>query len=361
MANEPKVYEFDNKDDTDVTGVFLEKTSEALSKKGVEPDAKWFQGKSGFFADLGRTLNEPKSLWDRLKNYWINISIGVGIGGATGAGLGSIVPGVGTILGGLMGAVVGAAASAITQPITAIVNFFGSRGGKVTTAIVDTAIGTGLVGTAVFNASQGLGRSLGMILNQAEFLYDFNFDIPDSQIWQQIKALIDGLYSSAGDFIGSSFARLLLTGSLEPPKIEIDIRGLSLAYSEFAEDKREDLLQGVSSFAFQGTVVAQRCAFLFAFLRGRNEFKKFIQSRPDIEKKFPEIANFAKEWGDEENPNTKENEVKDWRISTWVEGKIDDIKKTYGQQIGSFVENLVESFGEETMDILQDYVVYKFV
>lgn len=361
VTQDYRVYEFNTNDETDITGVFLSKTSEAFSKSGVEPDFNWFQGKSGFLADIGKALNEPKNLWDKLKNYWINLIPGVVAGGAAGAGIGSVVPGVGTLLGGLTGAVIGAAASALTQPITALVNFIGSRGGQVTTAVVDTAIGAGLVGTAVFNAHQGLGKALGMILNQTEFLYDFNFDIPDSDIWRQIKALIDGLYGSAGDFIGSSFARLLLTGSLEPPKVEIDIRGLSLAYSEFAEDRREDLLQGVSSFAYQGTIVAQRCAFLFAFLRGRNEFKKFIQGRPDIEQKFPEVARFAKEWGDEENPLTKENEVKDWRVSTWVEGKIDSIKKTYGQQIGSFVENLVESFGDESRDILEDYIVYKFV
>jgi len=264
-------------------------------------------------------------------------------------------------VGAIGGFIVGAVAGALFQPITAVVNFIGSRGEQVKSFVIDAAISTALITSIFANIKNSMASALSAILNQADFLYEFNFDIPDSQIWQQIKSLIDGLYGQAGNFLGSSFARILLTGSLEPPKVEIDIRGLSLAYSEFAEDRREDLLSGVSSFAHTCLVTSQRVAFLFAFLRGRNIFKQFIFDRPSIKKSHPKIWEFAQDWGDEEDPKTPESEVKDWKVSTWVENKFEQIKDTYGQQIGSFVEQFFESFGEEVRDILDDYIVYKFV
>lgn len=355
------VYEFKENDDRDAIGVSLRTLSEAWSKKNVAPDPNWFVGKSDYWSRLGQNLNTPQSLWQLLKNWSINALPGAGVGAAAGAGVGSIIPGVGTAIGAITGFFVGAAASAITQPVTAFVNWVGGRANQVQSFVQDAAVT--LIGVSAFAlaAKNGLGSALGMILNQSDFLYDFNFDVPDSQIWQQIKSLIDGLYGSAGDFLGSSFARLLLIGSLEPPKIEVDVRGLALTYSEFAEDKREDLLSGVSAFAYQGVIVSQRVAFLFAFMRGRQAFRDFVLKTPDIEKNYPDIYKFAKDWGDEEDPRTQEKEVQDWRVSTWVENKFEAIKKTYGQQIGSFVENFFEGFTDEIRDILEDYIVYKFV
>lgn len=351
------VYEFKENDDRDATGIFLATLSEAWSKKDIAPDPNWFVGKSDYWSRLGQNLNTPQSLWQRLKNWWANVLPGAGVG----AGVGSIIPGVGTAIGAITGFFVGAVASAVYQPITAFVNWVGGRGSQVQAMVQDAAV-VATVGVAgAIAAKNGLGSSLGMILNQADFIYDFNFDVPDSQIWQQIKSLIDGLYGSAGDFLGSSFARLLLLGSLEPPKIEVDVRGLALTYSEFAEDKREDLLSGVSAFAYQGVIVSQRVAFLFAFMRGRKTFRDFVLKTPDIEKNHPQVYAFAKNWGDEEDLKTQEKEVQDWRISTWVENKFEAIKKTYGQQIGSFVENFFEGFTDEIRDILEDYIVYKFV
>ena len=66
-------------------------------------------------------------------------------------------------------------------------------------------------------------------------------------------------------------------------------------------------------------------------------------------------------WGDEENPLTKEEEVKDWKISTYVENKLEGVRKTYGEQIGNFVEQFVEGFADELRDGLEEYIEYKFV
>ncbi|VXD18736.1 hypothetical protein [Planktothrix paucivesiculata] len=353
MVTSTQSYEFEASNDKDVTSVFLETLSEAWSTKDIAPDPNWFQGKSDFISTLGQQLNSPKGFWDKLKGFLLNIATSATIG----AGLGAI----GGPIGAIGGAIVGGVAGSLFQPITALVNFIGSKGSQAQSLVQDISI-TAIVGGAGFIAAKnGLGSALGLILNQTDFLYDFNWDIPDSQIWKQIKGLIDGLYGQAGDFLGSSFARLLLLGSLEPPKIEVDIRGLAITYSEFAEDKREDLLSGVSAFAYQGVVVSQRVGFLFAFMRGRTAFRDFILKTPDIEKNYPKIAAFAKEWGDEENTLTKESEVKDWRVSTWVENKFEDIKKNYGSQIGNFIEQFFEGFTDEIRDILEDYVVYKFV
>lgn len=259
------------------------------------------------------------------------------------------------------GLVLGAATGGITNLLFTGINGILELNNKV----VDIAITTGAATVAVAT-SLAIQMATGVtfpqmiqgIMSFGEILYEFNWDTPDSKIYEQINSIFNSLYGTAGQFLGSTFAKLLLTGTLDPPKVVIDVRGLALAYGEYGDEKRKELMQGVTNFAWQGIDAAKRIGFLFAFVKGRDAVRKAIKAVPNIEKLAPDLWKFANEWGDEENPNTVENEVKDWKLSSWVEQKIESIPDP---RIKDFVENFAESFKEGVVDGIEDYVDLVYV
>lgn len=348
-ASPPKFNELEGKD---VTAIQLNQLSSAISTAGIEPDKKWFSKNSTLFKTADK-IATPRTTLEQLFSHVVNFFGQTGIGTIT-----ALVTRNPTLAFNF--------ASNFKDPVSSIIKF-GTNNDIV--ALLKAGGLAGLSGLAAIATSFITGSSpldiLRGILNWTDTVYDFNFDVPDSQIWQQIKSTIDGLYGQAGDFLGSSFARLLLIGTLAPPKVEIDIDGIALAYNAFAEDRKEDLLNGVKNFAWLGIRAAQKLAFLFAFLNGRTAIKQLVASSPGliagIDKFFPGLAKALAGWGDEENPLTKEEEVKDWRISTFVENKLEKVKETYGPQIGNFVEQFFEGFVDEIRDGVEEYIEYRFV
>jgi hypothetical protein len=219
--------------------------------------------------------------------------------------------------------------------------------------------GLGLATSFLITSATGvtIPQLVSGLLNFGETVYDFNFDIPDSDIWREINGIIDGLYGQAGQFLGSSFARFVLTGILSPPKIVIDIRGLALAYTDYADDKRKELLQGVSNFAWIGLQAAKRIGFLFAFLNGRNAVKLAVAASPQLKKINPNFVAVVEGWGDEEDEGTKEKEIQDWKISTWVESKIEGIGDP---KIKSFVEGFLDGVKDVIFDDVEEYFEMKY-
>ena len=341
---------FNELEGKDVIAVLLNRLSTSFNKAGVEPDGGWFGSRSGIEKFLN-SIGNPEGFLEKILSSIANLVGKTFVGGVLA--LLTKNPTFSFLF-----------AAGLKDPISSIIRF-----GQKETALVKTGITVGLSVLAAVAAGLLTGTSpleiLRGILNFTDTIYDFNFDTPDSAIWQQIKSTIDGLYGQAGDFLGSSFARLLLVGTLSPPKIEIDINGISLALSEFSEERKEDLLNGVSSFAWLGIRAVQRLTFLFSFLNGRKAIRDLTNSSPAfrqfLDKGFPGLGKALQGWGDEENPLTKEEEVKDWKISTFVENKLEGVRKNYGNQIGDFVEQFVEGFADELRDGVEEYIEYKFV
>lgn len=349
---------FNTLDGKDVTAIKLNQLSSAISTAGVEPDKSWFGKTSTFFKKLGESITDPKNTGEKILSFLVNFAGSAGLTGYRITGI------IGTLVTKGPSAAINYFVSSFNEPISGYINFAGKNSAAIKAggiAVLSVLAG----GATAFATGTSPLQILRGLLNFTDVVYDFNFDTPDSAIWQQIKSTIDGLYGQAGDFLGSSFARLLLIGTLAPPKIEIDIDGLALAYNAFAEERQEDLLSGIKSFAYLGVRAAQRIAFLFAFLNGRNAIKQMLAASPDVakgvDKMFPGLSKALAGWGDEENPLTKEEEVKDWRISTFVENKLEKVKDTYGPQIGSFIEQFFEGFVDELRDGLEEYIEYRFV
>lgn len=342
----------------DITKIRGETLSTSLTDKAREPDPGFFGGISAFFKDAARAVANSDSWWAKLiKGTTLinNIAGGAFLGARVGLGLG--IPGVvgGALIGGAIGAVGTFFAGYIIQggePVAAIQGAY------------DTATKV-VTGTAALAGSVALSQVTGItmpqmvqgLMNFGDILYDFNWDIPNSDIWKQINSIIDSLYGQAGQFLGSSFMRFVLTGIMSPPKITIDVNGLALAYSEYADDKRKELLQGISNFAWVGLNAAKRIGFLFAFLQGRDAIKLAVASMPGLKETNPDLVKKVQSWGDEEDEKTKEQEVEDWRISTWVENKIEGIGDP---RIKSFVEGLLDGMKDVIDDDIEEYVEFRY-
>ena len=343
----------------DIKAIKGKTLSTALTDKGREPDPGFFGGISRFFVDTATAAATSESWWAKVTRGLFSagaVAGGAGIGMKVGAVFGGF-PGM--VIGAGVGAGLGYLGSSLSGYILKNGNPVANVGSLIKTAQTLGGATVALLGGIAIQMTTGvtIPQLVSGLLNFGETVYDFNFDIPDSEIWKQINSIIDGLYGQAGQFLGSSFARFVLTGILSPPRVVIDVRGLALAYSEYAEDKRKELLQGISNFAWVGLNAAKRISFLFAFLNGRNAVKLAVASAPGLKEINPDFVKLVEGWGDEEDEKTKEKEVKDWKISTWVESKIEGIADP---RIKSFVEGFLDGVKDVVFDDVEEYFEMRY-
>ncbi|SKB11189.1 membrane hypothetical protein [Planktothrix sp. PCC 11201] len=332
--------------------------STALTDKERVPDPNFFSGISSFFVDAARAVANSSAWWAKLikgTTMINNIAGGAFIGARIGAFAG--LPGI--VIGAAAGGAAAGAGTFLAGYLLQNGNPVAQVYGALEVAKNAGLAGAALAGSAAISMTTGvtIPQLISSLLNFGETVYDFNFDIPDSEIWKQINSIVDGLYGQAGQFLGSSFARFVMTGILSPPKVVIDVRGLALAYSEYAEDKRKELLQGISNFAWVGLNAAKRIGFLFAFLNGRSAIKLAIANAPGLKELNPDFVKLVEGWGDEEDEKTKEKEVKDWKISTWVEAKIEGIADP---RIKSFVEGFLDGVKDVVFDDVEEYFEMRY-
>ena len=236
--------------------------------------------------------------------------------------------------------------------------------GQNNKAALTTTLGTvASVGTLIAMNQVGLDPAslIRNLLNFGEFTYNFNFDVSDKQLWDSIKAQINALYGPAGELVGGSLARLIILGTFTPPKVEINIRALSINFECCNSEIQEEIYDSISMFAHQGMYVARYIAFAFAFMQGRQAIKQMFakngskipikndmgmvtgykqlegnnQNRIALRKTNPGLLKKIDEWGDEN--------VEDWRMSSYVENKIELIPD---ERIRNFVEGFLEGFWE---------------
>jgi hypothetical protein len=343
----------------DVKAIKTDTLSTALTDKARAPNPKFFNGISKFFKDAAKAVANSDSWWAK----WIKANAlvqGISAGALTGGFAASLIGGpIGLVIGATVGGIAGGLGVSYAGQLLQGNDIIGElrnagsavrKAGEATTAL--------LVANAIREASGvTIPQMVSGLLNFGDIIYDFNFDIPDSEIWNQITSIIDSLYGQAGQFLGSSFMRFVLTGIMSPPKVTIDVNGLALAYSEYADDKRKELLQGISNFAWVGLNAAKRIGFLFAFLQGRGAIKSAVAAMPGLKEINPDFVKTIEGWGDEENPDTKESEVQDWKISTWVEAKVDSIADP---RIKSFVEGMLQGMVDVIQDDVEEYFEWRY-
>ncbi|GGA53313.1 hypothetical protein [Okeania sp. KiyG1] len=183
-------------------------------------------------------------------------------------------------------------------------------------------------------------------LNFAETIYNFNFNQTDEDINKEIESTINALYGPTGEYIGQQVAGVLVGGLFNPPKVQINIRALRLAW-DINPSIRDDLLNNTSTLAYLGMTAFRTIAIKQAFMKGRQGIKNFWQGLPkEVKGKFPQLDNAITNWGAKGS--------KPWSIQGVVEKRIEELND---QKLQDLVEGLLSGFWEQFRQSVE-YVYY---
>lgn len=211
--------------------------------------------------------------------------------------------------------------------------------GWVAGGVGTVASSLGVGGTLVAGSTLG-GLATG-ILTTAEQIYSFNLQVSDDDLLKEIKAAIDNLYEPAGNFIGRQIATIAVGGLTSPPKIKINIRTMALVW-QLKPELRQELLQNVSNFAYQGIQTGLQIAVKYAFLGGRRAIKKLWKQAPEVIRKLvPGLDKAIATWGDkgkepwsiEDGVNKQVEKINDKRIQNATKGLISGLWQGFSQSI----------------------------
>lgn len=205
---------------------------------------------------------------------------------------------------------------------------------------ISAAVGSlGLGGTLVAGSTLG-GLATG-ILTVAEQLYSFNLQVSDDTLLKEIQAAIDNLYEPAGNFIGRQIATIAVGGLASPPRVRINIRTMALIW-QLKPELRQELLQNVSNFAYQGIQTGIQISIKYALLHGRRAIKKLWKQFPDaVRSLVPGLDKAIATWGDkgkepwslEDGVNNRIEKIEDKKIQNATKGVISGLWQGFRQAI----------------------------
>ncbi|MFM6191079.1 hypothetical protein [Planktothrix sp.] len=297
--------------------------SSSIITKGEKTDLSWFDKLK---SEVSRWFGTPKTSASDIKKA-VKESWGDKLGKAYGALKNSIKSLLGKAVQGNI---------PLSEELYGILKW----GDDNLAAIQGAGAGVAAVtGAVALNATTGVTvpEMVEGLLNFGEVAWEFNWNVSDKELWDQIKGLIDSLYGQAGEFIGSNIARLLVGGVSTPPKITVNMRSLALSWMILDESDAEAMLQSVSTFAWQGIYVAKEIMFKFSFIKGREAIKKLYEGNKEMFKQlYPDLAKVIPNWGKEG--------AEEWSISGWVEKKVESLDD---KRIQDFVRGAMSGFWNE--------------
>ena len=198
-----------------------------------------------------------------------------------------------------------------------------------------------------------VGAVLRHIVRGSQFIWNFNFNMSDTQIRHQQESALQALYSQAGDVIGYAIGVLVCGGasSAIAGLVRFNPRAAATLIRVVAinEDIKDELITRMSAL-INGTVRAtSQIAFLEIFKNARKWIKAFAQ-RPAVAALLPDSwEKIIKAWGAEGGEA--------WTIAEAIESAIENISDA---RIRAFIEAAYESFTDactETTLTLSTYQV----
>ncbi|NEO88526.1 MAG: hypothetical protein F6J87_30495 [Spirulina sp. SIO3F2] len=265
---------------------------------------------------------------------------------------------------------VGATAGALLGVVVLVV------GGKAIAAMSGGVAGLlkGGLGGGLFK-KLFVGATLGIVLHQtlrfvvrgATFLWNFNWNVKDSEIVAQQQAIIQNIYSQFGEVLGSTVGTLLCGAA----PVEIAKRlpilkmrpGLLAQIKEISEvgpdgnlthwlDEPPELYDELIE-SFKGLLITLknqggRYIFLESFKNTRKWVRAAAQNSQWFQDTFPWLANRLAQWGSEESSP--------WSFSNAVEEWIDNIPDPNIQAFTEeFYENFLDTCSESVMIVADGF------
>lgn len=231
-------------------------------------------------------------------------------------------------------------------------------GGKIWGQMNTTAEGKGLaIFGAIAAAAIGGGVLLGAgpevitaMLRMSQLAYAFNLKETDEQIEKQIEGSITSLYAVAGDTLGAGLASFVSGGVFKIPKVQINITKVTILWRALNEEARTQMMSQLKNLARTAFFTGLRIMVKTFYRSSRKWIKELAKREPNhpIIQLIPGGAKAVEQWGAGGKP---------WSLSLFVQSKLEKLQSNpLYKNIGTFLENLIESFGEGIQEFLPDLV-----
>ncbi|XZO03468.1 MAG: hypothetical protein ACM65L_07055 [Microcoleus sp.] len=232
-------------------------------------------------------------------------------------------------------------------------------GKKILGTLTNTAEGQGLaLFGAISAAAIGGGILLGAgpevvtgMLRMSQLAYTFNFNQTDEQIDKQIEGSITALYATAGETLGSGLASFLSGGVFRIPRVQINLTKVSILWRAINEEAQTQMLQQLKNLARTAFFGGLKMLAKVFYRDSRKWLKALAKSNPDhpLIKLIPGGAKTLEKWG--------EKGIPPWSMALFNQVKFEKLQQNpLTKDIGVFLENFAEGFGEGIQEFLPDLV-----
>ncbi|MEG4915749.1 hypothetical protein [Microcoleus sp. B7-D4] len=231
-------------------------------------------------------------------------------------------------------------------------------GGKIVGQIATTPEGQGL---AIFGATSAallggatlLGAGPEMItgmLRMYQLAYALDLRQSDEAIEKQIEGSITGLYAVAGETFGAGLASFVSGGVFRIPKVQINMTKVTILWRALNEEARTQLLSQLRNLARTAFFTGLRIMTKVFYRSSRKWIKELAKREPNhpLIQAIPGGAAAVAQWGAGGEP---------WSLSLYVQGKLEKLQANPAfKNIGVFLENAIEGFGEAIQEFLPELV-----
>lgn len=243
------------------------------------------------------------------------------------------------------------------QALKTEINSILTVGGKIIGSLTTTAEGKGmLIFGALSTALIGGGVILGAgpevitgMLRMTQLVWNMNLNETDEQIEQQIQGSITSLYAVAGETFGSGLASFVTGGFFRIPKVQINMTKIAILWRALNEEARSQLLSQVRNLA-RTAFFAGLNAITKIFYRSA---RKWIRALAKKDPNHPLIqalggAQTVLTWGTGGAPTS---------LSLSYNKVTEKLQANPAfKNIGVFLENAAEGFGESIQEFLPELV-----
>jgi hypothetical protein len=238
------------------------------------------------------------------------------------------------------------------------INSILSVGNKIIGQITTTAEGQGMaifgtLSAALLGGATLLGAGPEVItgmLRGVGYVWSLNLNETDAEIDKQLEGDIAALYGVAGQTFGAGVASFVTGGVFRIPKVQINITKVTILWRALNEEARSQLLSQLRNLARTAFFTGVRMITKLFYRSTRKWIKALAKKDPNhpLIKLIPGGAKSVAQWGMGGKP---------WAMRTGWQTGVEKLQANpLYKNIGVFLENFGEAFGESLQEFLPELV-----